>query len=277
MQAPPKPRILWRRIENRLDSWSAKDWRERIAQFGQLDAVRRRSQGCEWSDDQVFQAVLLAVLSANTAWSKIESVQSELANLFSGFSLVAYAGLSSVEIDRRFLPWFKERRAGSISLRGGLVHLIDAARILLDHSRKHGSADDYFTAVMSLCSRDPKQAALKLGTGRNNPKLPSLGVALSAEALKNLGYDVAKPDRHIQRAACAFGLVRFKGWDRVCKGRRGGPRSSSEQKLYEVMLAIEKIAVDAGQRVVLVDNAIWLLCAKDELHLTNPELVKLAT
>lgn len=57
---------------------------------------------------------------------------------------------------------------------------------------------------------DPKQVSLSLGLPRNRYKLPSFGVALAAEAMKNLGFDVAKPDRHILRAAGLFGLVGFK-------------------------------------------------------------------
>ena len=34
-----------------------------------------------WTDDEVFEAVLLAVLSSNTVWSKIERVQAELTEL----------------------------------------------------------------------------------------------------------------------------------------------------------------------------------------------------
>ena len=73
----------------------------------------------------------MAVLSANTDWSKIEGVQAELADLFSGFRLESYAALSDAEIGDRFLPWFKDRKAGSMTLERGLANLIGAARILL--------------------------------------------------------------------------------------------------------------------------------------------------
>ena len=42
------------------------------------------------------------------------------------------------------------------------------------------------------------------------------------------------------------------------------------------MGAVQDIATAAGMPVVMVDNAIWLLCAKSGLHLTNPELAELA-
>ena len=266
-------RVLWNHIEACLDLRHV-NWRERVEEFGQVQAVKDRSRGSVWSDDQVFEAMLLAVLSSNTVWSKVESVQADLSELFDNFSLEAYASHSDTEIDNRFVPWFKGRKAGSMSLRGGLVNLVLAARILLRHSKCHGAADDYFTSLMHRCADDPKQAAIQLG-GQGEYKLPSLGVALAAEALKNLGFDVAKPDRHMMRAMGSFRLVRFNRWMHA-PGGRGAPESPSGTELFEVMTVAERVAEAAERPVVFVDNAIWLLCAKGELYLTNAELAEIA-
>ena len=161
-----------------------------------------------------------------------------------------------------------------MSLRGGLVHLARAARILLRHSKRHGSAEDYFTSLVHECEDDPKQAAMRLGSPGEH-KLPSLGVALAAEALKNLGIDVAKPDRHMMRAVGSFGLVRFNRW-KPADGRWVAPKSPSGKELLEVMTVAEQVAIAAERPVVFVDNAVWLLCARDEVHLTNAELAGIA-
>ena len=183
---------LWNRIESRLDS-DLPEWRERIEKMGQVAAVEHRSGGRTWSDAEVFEGLLLAVLSSDTDWSKVEGVRAELPDLFSGFCLEWYAERRDSEIPGRFVPWFKARKAGSRALRRGLVDLIHAARKLLEHRRAHGTAEDYFTSLMDRCGGDPKRAALSLGCP-GEYKLPSLGVPLAAEALKNLGFDVAKPD-----------------------------------------------------------------------------------
>ena len=239
-----------------------------------MRAVQERSRGRVWSDDQVFKAILLAVLSSNTVWSKVEGVLADLSELFDNFSLETYAGHSDNEIDHRFVPWFIGRKAGAMTLRSGLVNLARAARILQRHSKRHGSADDYFTSLVIECDGDPKQAALRLG-GKGEHKLPSLGVALAAEALKNLGFDVAKPDRHMMRAVGSFGLVRFNRW-KPADGRWGSPKSPSGKKLLEVMSVAEQVADAAERHVAFVDNAIWLLCARDEVHLTNAQLAGIA-
>ena len=269
-------RALWKCVEARLES-SLPGWRKRIDALDQVAAVEARSAGRTWSDDEVFKGVLLAVLSANTDWSRIERIQDELAELFSAFSLETYAETSQDDIGDRFLPWFTARKAGSVALERSLVGLIDTARILLAYSRTHGRAEGYFTSLVRRCDGDPKRAALGLGC-QGEFKLPSLGVPLAAEALKNLGFDVAKPDRHVMRAVGAFGLVRFTRWadNRGGNAGRAPPHSTSKNSLLAVMSAVEEISEAAGKPVVLVDNSIWLLGAKSGLYLTNAELAMLA-
>ena len=269
-------RVLWHNIETRLDR-SCPRWRGRIQKMGQLEAVKARSEGGTWCDDEVFKALLLAVLSANTDWKKIEALREELPDQFSGFSLAWYAKRSESDTRDRFLPWFKKRKAGSVNLRTNLVNLVCAAQILLQRSSTHGTADGYFTSLLDECGGDPKQVALRLGCAGAD-KLPAFGVPLAAEALKNLGFDVAKPDRHIMRAIGSFGLVRFNRWQskRDEGGGRQPPGSTSRKRLRDVMAAVEKIASAANERVAFVDNAIWLLGAKSGLHLTNRELAAIA-
>ena len=270
-------RTLWNRIESRLDS-ELPGWRVRADEMRQLEAVEARYAGRTWSDDGVFEALLMAVLSSNTDWSKIERVQPELTDLFSGFSLESYATLSDADISGRFLRWFTDRKAASMTLRQNLDRLVNAARILLEYSRTHGTADGYFTSLMRHCDGDPKLAAIRLGCpGRY--KLPSLGVPLAAEALKNLGFDVAKPDRHVMRAVGSFGLVHFGRWtdSEEWRNERSTPIPSTRRQRL-AMTAVQDIAEAADERVVLVDNAIWLLCARSrEVYLTNFQLTEMAS
>lgn len=263
---------LWHNIELRLDS-SLKGWRSLIDELDQVAAVEARSAGREWNDMETFRCLLLAVLSSNTDWSKVSRIQDDLGQLFSEFDLSSYAELPACEIRDRFLPWFVNRKAGSVTLERSLVKLIDTARLLTEHSRVHGTAESYFTSLIQRVEGDPKQAALRLGSA-SEYKLPAFGVPLAAEALKNLGFDVAKPDRHLGRAMGSFGLARFERWPG--RSGRASPPLTSRASLMAVMTAAERIATEAARPVVLVDNAIWMLCARSGLYLTNPELAEMA-
>ena len=263
---------LWQIIRSRLDS-SLHGWRNRVEGFDQVAAVEARAAGREWSDEDTFRSLLMAVLSNNTDWSKLQPIQTDLSELFSDFDLKSYAELQPFEIGDRFVPWFHEHMAGSANLERGLVNLIDTARLLTEHSREHGTAESYFKSLVRNLDGDPKLAALCLGS-RSEYRLPAFGVTLAAEVLKNLGFDVARPDRHVARAIASFGLVPFRNWpDRA---GRTAPSFASKSSYLAVMWAVQDIATSAGMPVVVVDNAIRLLCAKSGLYLTNPELSDLA-
>ncbi|MCY3699120.1 MAG: hypothetical protein OXH46_05685 [Gemmatimonadetes bacterium] len=264
---------LWKNVKSSLDAWR-EDWCGLVDGYGQVEAVRQRSEeGRTWSDNETFEALLMSVLSNNTDWAKIEGIRTELSDVFSGFDLEWYAGLSEDDISGRIVPWFQERRAGSMVLKHSLVHLIGTADKLYEYSRPDRPAESYFTSLVQRLKNDPKRVALRLGTHGDEYKLPAFGVPLAAEALKNLGFDVAKPDRHLNRAVAAFGLIEVGAWPN--RDRRGTPHPN-RRLFIDAMAATQEIAAAADVPVALVDNAIWLLCAKSGAWWTNPQLEALA-
>ena len=263
---------IWNRIESLLDTRKP-DWRQTVEDLGQVKAVMDRRAGKSWSDDEIFEGLLRSVLSNNTDWARVETVLPELSNVFNGLSLKSYANLPKEEVGSRIVPWFKKRRAGSNTLRRSLEYLIQASQILLAWSIKYGSAEKYFLGLMQHAQGDPKRAAIKMGSCSSQYKLPAFGVALAAEALRNIGFDLAKPDRHILRSVGAFGLMEFSRWvDR--SGTK--PPNPTTAELFESMAIIEKLAISAGEYTSLVDNAIWMTCAKSGLHLSNDALKEMA-
>ena len=104
---------LWTRILSIMDL-RLLDWKDRINHGGQPSAVESRKKGLCFSDSQIFEGVVKAVLSNSTDWSKVERVLPELRHLFKDFNLAYYSGLSKSDIDQVFLPWFKARSAASL-------------------------------------------------------------------------------------------------------------------------------------------------------------------
>ena len=268
---------LWKNIESRLDS-ELKGWRGRIIDLRQVQAVEDRRRGEEWTDDEVFVALLEARLSAGVDWSGIkEKVLPVLddflrSELRTGSFLESYSNLTDARIQNRWKNWFKERRA---TPRWGMRPFLEmkrAARKLAAHSAKYGRAEDYFTRLIAQNDNDPKQVALCVGSDVKY-KLPSLGIALAAEALKNLGFDVAKPDTHVRRAVAAFGLADFKP-----SGTRYESPLETVRRQLQTMKIVEDIAHASSECVAFVDNAIWMLGAQRPfgLHLENLQLAELA-
>jgi hypothetical protein len=154
-----------------------------------------------------------------------------------------------------------------------LCRLIQTANQLSHSSQCHGSLEDFLAHTLNEHNGDPKSVAAALGESSSSQKLPGLGVALAAEFLKNVGYDVCKPDRHINRALGSFGLVHFTKWP-DCSGT--SPPNAKPQELRRVMQVMEDWARQLRTRVAFLDNAVWFLCAKSRLYLNNHELAVLA-
>jgi 3-methyladenine DNA glycosylase Tag len=220
---------LWQRIKDRLDA-ELQDWEQRIRDMQQVTAVELRTGGHKFSNNEVFRALVWSVLSNTTNWAVVEKVLVELQDVFSNFDLQRFSTHEQADIDRLY-DWFFERHAASIVLRRGLLGLRDAARQLNGTVQRIGSLDQYFEGVVSG-SMDVPSAAAVLGCD-SRFKLPGLGIPLAAEFLKNIGYDVSKPDRHINRAVGSFGWVAFHKWpDRK---RRNSPSSPNKAELMAVM------------------------------------------
>lgn len=259
---------LWAAILAHLNAWDA-NWPENIVALNQLSQLKKRKNGSPFSDDQIFEGMLKAVLSNATDWKKVMDNMAHLPPMFEAYSLAAYANKDEDHISNTLMPWFKDRKAASMTLENDLIRLTKTARKLQEYSDIHGTADSYFDAALAAANQDHIRAVALLGTMGTDFKLDGMGMPLAAEAMKNIGYDVAKPDRHVCRALGCFGLVRYRNW--ADQGATKAPITSSEE-LIETMRAVEVWARLIGQPPSYVDQVIWLLCAKMGPYLTNAEL-----
>lgn len=260
-RGPNPPEINW-------------NWRERVVGLDQLSKATKRIDGILFSDADVFEALLKSVLSNSTDWSRVKRIEEELSDLFFGFSLDAYAQADSHYVDNKLIPRFRSVKAGSMTLAADLKRLTDAARLLSNHAKKSGSADHFFDCVIGEANGDLIHAVELLGTPASQYKIPGMGIPLAAETMKNLGYEVAKPDRHICRAVACWQLVSFRDKQWSARGDFGAPQSKPSE-LIETMQTIESLAIANSLTPSFVDQAIWLLCAKSGCHVTNEELSRM--
>lgn len=78
-------------------------------------------------------------------------------------------------------------------------------------------------------------------------KLAQMGEALSAEYLKNVGYDIAKPDRHIRRILGSKVLN--------CSTHEVVP-------IFEAFDIVAALAKELNRPAAEVDYILWSYCAK---------------
>ncbi len=263
------PTLLWENLLRRLEKREP-DWRARAGLDVPRPVTRSPGSGPPISDRQAFEAFTLALLSGNTRWERIEAIRASLGDRFSGFDPHAFAHVSDADIEQ-IVDWFRAQRAGSARLRDSLLRLRQTAAVLAGEEH-HDSADEMIRAAFKEAGEASERIALLLGKDRKW-KLPGFGIALAAEALRNLGFDLSKPDRHVLRAMGSWGLVRFARWDR--KGPFTAPQARPAE-LVATMFAVRRLAEANGVAVTYANSVIWTAGAVSGARLTNAELGELA-
>lgn len=263
-------KILWANLCSKMDEWN-KNWEKEVESACYINQLKKRRKKIKFTDNDIFEGLLLGILSSNTDWRTIRKIKDELKDKFNNFDLDSYSKKSEVYITNSIVPWFKSKKAGSLTLNRNLRYLIDTSKKLAKYSNKYGSADQYFTKALAEANNDAIELAILLGTS-TEWKLKGFGVPLAAEALRNIGYNLSKPDRHILRAVGSFKLVNFDNWDNRTGRNAPKPSISNHRK---AMIAVDKLAKENNKETTFVDSVIWTACAKGGAWLTNKELTEI--
>lgn len=118
-------------------------------------------------------------------------------------------------------------------------------RKLIALDTEYGSIDNFYQKFIDTDST--LKTLVKVLSVEGKPhKYAQMGEALTAEYLKNVGYDIAKPDRHIRR---------ILGSDIL------GCSDSEIAPIYEAFDLVAEIARATGKRIAEVDYILWSYCA----------------
>lgn len=129
--------------------------------------------------------------------------------------------------------------------------LINNVRKLLKLEEKYGRIDDYYSKYIQI-GIDHKYVATArplietLSNSKSENKLEQMGIPLVCEYLRNVGYDLPKPDTHIRR---------ILGSDIL------GFSTSREVSEYRAIEIIYKIAKMAHKSVAETDYILWSYCS----------------
>lgn len=261
---------LWRALLARLDVWDPA-WRARTAIDAPRPLTRSASDVCQISNAEAFEAFAVALVSGNTRWDRIEPIRDALGEPFAGFDPARFAALDDAAIKQQVLPWFRRHKAGSAGLRGGLLRLRETARLLAGDGA-FPSAHALIEAALREAGGSPDGLAMLLGNTKTW-KLPGFGIALAAEALRLLGFDLCKPDRHVLRAVGSWRLVAFARWDR--RGEFTAP-AARPAELLAAMRAVRALADANAVATTHASSVIWTAGAVSGARLTNAQLAAIA-
>ena len=117
---------------------------------------------------------------------------------------------------------------------------------LKEFEKQYGNIDVYYQQLIE------KDATLKslvkaLSDFQSKDKMEQMAEALVSEYLRNVGYDLAKPDRHLSKILGSTGL---------------GCSDKAEVPPYEVIDIVAEIADSMGRRPSEVDYILWASQAK---------------
>lgn len=211
--------------------------------------IERREQGEVFSLADHIRGMVYAMLSSGISWKQIESGIDESTGRIIALDeiLCNYEPEKLLSADPSDLRYkIKEHNWASQSTLKQMTGLI---RInipkLLEFQKNSGSIDAYYQQFIEEDSSF-QSLIINLSKAGSKDKFAEMGEALTAEYLRNVGYDMSKPDRHICRILGANHL---------------GCSEHEPVQVFEAMEIVKRIALLCGKHIAEVDYILWSYCA----------------
>lgn len=110
---------------------------------------------------------------------------------------------------------------------------------------QHGSIDNFYRKIIEI-DGSMKTLVLLLSSPDSPFKMAQMGAPLTAEYLRNVGFNIAKPDRHV---------CRILGSDILgCSDKKDVP-------IYEAFDIVANIAAKMNRSTAEIDYILWSYCA----------------
>lgn len=211
--------------------------------------IEKREQGEHFTISDHIRGMVYAMLSSGISWERVEKDIDEstgrilsIDKIFHNYDADTLLSCSVETLKEEI----KVQRLAGISTNNQLKGLIpDNIRKLKKWEDAFGSIDSYYKHFIE---KDSSYQTLieTLSQSDSENKMKQMSEALTAEYLRNVGYDLAKPDRHVRRILGNSILA------------------CSEQEIvpvFEAMEIVREIADILNRHVAEVDYILWSYCA----------------
>lgn len=245
--------VVQRMDEHLRNSLLQKDGRAQLDKLWENTYIKRqidrRQAGGEFSTSDHIRAMVYSMLSSGIEWDRVSAH-------------IDGATKRLAPVDEIFCQYDPERllQCDPAQLRDEVKKLHCASQYtmkqmealihinvpkLVQFEQKHGSVDAFYQKYISEDST-LKSLVKVLSAENSGYKLAQMGEALVAEYLKNVGYDIAKPDRHIRRILGSAALS--------CSQHEIVP-------IFETFDIVEALAKELNRPAAEVDYILWSYCA----------------
>ena len=207
---------------------------------------KRRAQGGSFDITDHIRAMVYAMISSSISWARVEdSVDLETGRFLSIDE--AFCQYDPKQL-RKCSPEYLRDRIKEIG--GASQSTLKQMKALLNKNiPKLIEMESIEKHYQRFLAEDPTGKTLVRTLSRSGSpnKMVQLGEALAAEYLRNVGHDIAKPDRHITQ-------ILGRDW-LGCSDRQPVPP-------FEAMDIVAKIAAVLNRPVAETDYILWSFCAK---------------
>lgn len=211
--------------------------------------IDRRNQGGTFSIEDHIRAMVYSMLSSGISWQRVENgIDNDTGKIIPIDEIFCQYDVKTLlqSTPEELRDKIKELRCTSLQTSAQMKALLeDNIPKLLAIEKQHGSIENFYQHFINA---DPTLNTLVLVLSEKNSKynLSQMGAALTAEYLRNVGYDISKPDRHIRR---------------ILGSKYFGCSESEIVPIYEAFDIVAKIAAELNKPVAEVDYILWSYCA----------------
>lgn len=211
--------------------------------------IEKREQGVHFTVSDHIRGMVYAMLSSGISWERVEKDIDEstgrilsIDKIFQNYDTDILLSCSVETLKEEI----KVQKLAGISTNNQLKGLIPGnIRKLKQWEDTFGSIDSYYKRFIEKASSF--QTLIEtLSQSDSENKMKQLSEALTAEYLRNVGYDLAKPDRHVRRILGNSILA--------CSELEIVP-------VFEAMEIVRMIADILNRHVAEVDYILWSYCA----------------
>lgn len=211
--------------------------------------IDKRKSGGTFSINDHIRAMVYSMLSSGASWKRLEDGM----DMESGKIIPIDKMFCDYEVNQvlQFTPekitdLLKEHHFASQYTSKQMQALLEVnIPKLIAIEEQYSSIDTYYQTYIEN-DISLKSLVKSLSDSKSNNKMQQMDVALNCEYLRNVGYDISKPDRHIRRIL----------------GRNILGCSEKEiVPVYEAFDIISEIATDMNKSSAEVDYILWSYCA----------------
>lgn len=192
--------------------------------------------------------IIFAQLSNQREWSQIQKKYDKIVEIFDNFNSETLKGVNP----KTLVSKLRNIKCGNISLNKQMTCLKENILTLEKIELKYGDIFSYYNSC------NIAEIIKELSSGPNY-KIKQMGVALVCEYLKNIGYDISKPDSHVIRLLHRLGYI-----DNV------------NTNPYEIINIMQNIAKANNIPAIELDSIFWQFCASGyaQICTSNPNCDK---